>query len=59
MRSLIFGDLHDHNYREFSKLDKNGMNTRLLEGVFALANITLSGLEEKVDEVWFVGDLYH
>lgn len=59
MRSLVFGDLHNHNYREFSRLDSSGVNTRLLEGVFALANITLSGLEEKVDEVWFVGDLYH
>jgi len=59
MRSLIFGDLHSHNYREFSKLNKDGMNTRLLEGILSLAKITLSGLEEKVDEVWFVGDLYH
>lgn len=59
MRSLIFGDLHSHNYREFSKLDKNGINTRLLRGVMSLAQITLSGLEEKVDEVWFTGDLYH
>lgn len=59
MRSLIFGDLHSHNYREFSRLDSNGMNTRLLEGVFALANVTLSGLEEEVHSVWFTGDLYH
>lgn len=59
MKSLIFGDLHNHNYREFSKLDSNGMNTRLLEGVLSLAKITLSGLEEKVKDVWFVGDLYH
>lgn len=59
MRSLIFADLHDHNYREFSRLDKNGVNTRLLEGIKSLAQITLNGLEEKADEVWFVGDLYH
>jgi len=59
MRSLIFGDLHSHNYREFSKLNKDGMNTRLLEGILSLAKITLSGLEEKVEDVWFVGDLYH
>ncbi len=59
MKSLVFADLHNHNYREFSKLDRNGINTRLLEGVLSLVKITLSGLEEKVDEVWFVGDLYH
>ena len=59
MRSLIFGDLHSHNYREFSKLDKNGVNTRLLEGIKCLAQITLSGLEEEVDEIRFLGDLYH
>jgi len=59
MRSLIFGDLHSHNYREFSKLDRNGVNTRLLRGVMSLAQITLSGLEEQVEDIWFVGDLYH
>jgi len=35
------------------------VNTRLLEGIKCLAQITLSGLEEEVDDVWFTGDLYH
>ena len=58
MKVLICSDFHIHNYREFSKLDSGGINTRLLEGIKCLAEITLSGLEEKVDEVWFTGDLF-
>ena len=58
MRSLICSDFHIHNYREFSKLNSNGINTRLLEGIKCLAEITLSAFNNKVDEIWFTGDLF-
>jgi len=58
MRILIWADLHGHNFREFSTIE-DGVNTRLRDCTDVVGKILLSAREEKVDEVWFVGDLYH
>lgn len=58
MRALIWADLHAHNFREFSTIE-DGLNTRLKDCADVVGEILLSAKKEKVDEVWFVGDLYH
>jgi DNA repair exonuclease SbcCD nuclease subunit len=57
MRALIWADLHGHNYKEFSTVE-DGMNTRLKDCADVIGKILLSAKEEKVNEVWFVGDLF-
>lgn len=57
MRALIWADLHGHNYKEFSTAE-DGTNTRLKDCADVIGKILLSAKEEKVDEVWFVGDLF-
>lgn len=58
MKALIWADLHGHNFREFSTIE-NGVNSRLKDCADVVGQILLSAKKEKVDEVWFVGDLYH
>jgi len=58
MKALLWADLHGHNFREFSTIE-NGVNTRLKDCADVVGQILLSAKKEKVDEVWFVGDLYH
>lgn len=58
MRALIWADLHAHNFREFSTIE-DGTNTRLRDCADVVGEILLSAKKEKVDEIRFVGDLYH
>jgi len=59
MKVLVFADIHGHNFREFSYIDDDGFNSRLIEQTIVLSNIHKSGMEHKVDQVWFLGDLTH
>jgi len=59
MKVLIFADIHGHNFREFSYIDDDGFNSRLIEQAIVLNNIHRSGVKHKVDQVWFLGDLTH
>lgn len=58
MRTLIFSDLHDHNYQEFSTIN-DGVNSRLLEHLLCLDLIAEDALRLKVDVINFVGDIFH
>jgi len=58
MRALIWADLHGHNYKEFSETI-GGVNSRLLDCVKAVEEIHASAEAEKVDAVFFLGDLFH
>lgn len=57
MKSLIFADLHSHNYKEFSVVE-DGVNTRLTDCVGTVARILQSATANAVDQIWFLGDLY-
>jgi len=59
MKFLIFADLHGHNFKEFSYIDENGVNSRLAEQVTVLDRITKDASENEVDAVLFLGDLTH
>lgn len=59
MKSLIWGDLHGHNYREFSYIDDFGVNSRLKDCCLVLEEIEKSGMKNNVEEVWFLGDTLH
>lgn len=58
MRALIFSDLHDHNYQEFSTINE-GVNSRLLEHLLCLDLIAEDALKLKVDVIVFGGDIFH
>jgi DNA repair exonuclease SbcCD nuclease subunit len=58
MRTLIFSDLHDHNYQEFSTINE-GVNSRLLEHLLCLDLIAEDALKLKVDVIVFGGDIFH
>jgi len=57
MKMLVFADIHGHNFREFSYIDEDGFNSRLLEQALVLEEIYKSAKEHKVDMVLFLGDL--
>jgi len=58
MRALIFSDLHDHNYQEFSTINE-GVNSRLLEHLLCLDLIAEDALKLKADVICFGGDIFH
>lgn len=59
MKILYFADLHGHNYKEFSFLDKTGVNSRLRDCQEVLLRICESAREHKVDRIRFLGDWLH
>ena len=58
VRTLLFSDLHSHNYREFSEYI-DGVNSRLLDCVNAVEKIRNCANERKIIRIYFVGDLFH
>jgi len=58
MKTLIWADLHGHNFKEFSTQEL-GMNTRLRDQLDVISKITLSAIEYQIDCILFLGDLYH
>lgn len=59
MKVLVFADIHGHNFREFSYIDEDGFNSRLMDQVEVITKIHESAHVNKVDRVWFLGDLTH
>jgi DNA repair exonuclease SbcCD nuclease subunit len=59
MKALIFSDIHGHNFREFSYIMENGMNSRLYDQQIVFEKLKLFAIERNVDMVLFLGDLYH
>jgi len=57
-KKLLFGDLHAHNFREFSTIEGD-VNTRLKDCVEVVLKIKGFCDKENVDEVWFFGDCFH
>jgi len=58
MRSLYFSDLHGHVFREFSEI-RDGMNSRLCDCVEVLQKIYQFAIDNKIDDIRFLGDLFH
>lgn len=58
MRALIFSDLHNHTYQEFSTLIE-GTNSRLLEHISCMDRIAADAKDYEVDAIFFTGDVYH
>jgi hypothetical protein len=58
MKSIIFSDLHLHDWQEFSSIDpETGLNTRFMDGLKVLKEIL--GAYEEGDTVIFCGDFFH
>jgi metallophosphoesterase superfamily enzyme len=59
MKTLIFSDLHAHNYREFSEIDIMGINSRLGDCVRVLVYLKMFCEEQHIDRIVFTGDVFH
>ena len=58
MKTLIFSDLHAHNFKQFAK-QKNGLNSRFAEIIDVLYQIRDLCVSNKVETVIFGGDMFH
>ena len=56
---LVFSDIHIHPWSAFSSVDKNGVNTRLLETVSILKQVIQKAEDESCDGILFSGDFFH
>jgi len=59
MKILLFTDLHLSTYTQFSTVNENGMNTRLLEQLMVINKVAEVARKEKVEAIYFLGDLLH
>jgi DNA repair exonuclease SbcCD nuclease subunit len=59
MKFLFFSDVHFHNWKNHSTINKDGMNSRLQDTINAMNQIAYIAKEEKVDRIFFGGDLFH
>jgi len=59
MKVAIFSCLHGHNFREFSELTEEGINSRLLNQAVLLGSFRSWCVKNKVDVVLNLGDVYH
>lgn len=57
MKSLVWGDLHSHNFREFSE-NINGINSRLLDCANVITELSKFAEKEKIEKIYFLGDLF-
>lgn len=57
MTQIIMSDIHLHNWTSFSKSDKNGTNTRLLDILNAIREAVAQ--LESGDRLYITGDLFH
>jgi len=58
MKTLVFSDLHLHNWTYGATLD-NGWNSRLYQQVKVCEQIYKSAVDNEVDQVVFCGDMFH
>jgi len=57
MRGIVFSDLHLGNFRPFSRIDKQGYNTRLMNGILVLRQIVDYAKKNRIELILFCGDL--
>jgi DNA repair exonuclease SbcCD nuclease subunit len=58
-RFKIFSDIHIHQWTAFARLNKKGVNTRLMEIIITLERIIHEAHEQNCDAILFSGDLWH
>jgi len=56
---LVFSDLHAHEYRPFSKPTSEGVGSRFNWILKALDTIFQYALDQNIQHVFFLGDLFH
>ena len=59
MKFLMATDLHLSTYTQFSTVNEQGMNTRLLEQLRVASDVSKLASEEKVEAIYFLGDILH
>jgi len=56
---LLFSDLHADNYRLFSTILENGLNSRLVAQTKIINQVKLIARKYKVTQIFFLGDLFN
>lgn len=59
MKLLLFSDLHLSEFSQFSTLTSTGLNSRLLEQLLVIRKIQEVAVRERVDAIFFLGDMLH
>lgn len=59
MRIAVCGDIHAHNYSQYAATTENGLNSRLVWILKALASIIAISEERGVNAIVIAGDLFH
>lgn len=59
MKILFFADLHAHNYGQFATRLESGLNSRFVDCLGVVKQITEVCVRERVDLCFFLGDLFH
>ena len=59
MKILIATDLHIHPFPEFAHTTKDGLSSRLVEGLDTLKWLSETITNEGCKDFWFLGDLFH
>jgi DNA repair exonuclease SbcCD nuclease subunit len=59
MRAVIFSDIHLHNFKAYSRILDNGINSRLQDGIDILKQILDYCVDNKIKVVFFGGDFFH
>lgn len=58
MRALVYSDHHIHNWSAYAKLDKNGLNTRLMDTISVFDALRNELRRARYDCIIFAGDLF-
>lgn len=55
----VFSDLHANNFRRFAQTGSGGINSRLLDAIGVLDQISAYNEANKISTSFFLGDLFH
>lgn len=55
----LFSDIHVNNWKQYSTVDENGINSRLKDGINCITQIRKYCISNKINIVLFGGDLFH
>lgn len=59
MKSIIFSDIHFHNWQPHSHVTPEGLNSRLVHTANRMADIIRLAQERHCDNILFAGDFFH
>jgi DNA repair exonuclease SbcCD nuclease subunit len=59
MRACFLSDLHAHTWKQYARMGKDGLNTRLADLEVVLSEVWCEAVRRKALDVYVGGDLFH